>query len=191
MNIFALERNSDGSIDWEASAESHDTYRTNKMYLESTQMLATNANFYGFQTRYRNAHLNHPSTIWARESLSNYRNLVNLAGCLRNKFLNYSGKDSHGCDDVWKKCLELSVFDKDFADKFPTKGDTPLPLCMPDEYKSDDIVESYRLFFANKPRLRYVEGSIPRWVYNYRVNTQPIEIVPLNEYNKKYNKNTN
>ena len=39
MNIFALERKSDGSIDWEASANSHDTYRTNKMYLESTQMV--------------------------------------------------------------------------------------------------------------------------------------------------------
>lgn len=186
MNIFALERKSDGSIDWEASANSHDTYRTNKMYLESTQMLATNANFYGFQTRYRNAHLNHPSTIWARESLTNYRNLLVLAGHLRSKFLDYSGKDSHGCDDVWKHCLELSVMDKKFASRFPSKGNTPLPLCMPDEYKTDNIVESYRDFFANKPRLRYIEGTVPQWVYDYRINPDPIEIVPLAEYNAKY-----
>ena len=43
-----------------------------------------------------------------------------------------------------------------FRDKFPIQDhSTNMPLCMPDEYKTDNLVESYRNFFANKPNLRY------------------------------------
>jgi len=49
---------------------------------------------------------------------------------------------------------------------------------MPDEYKSDDVVESYRNFFANKPNLSYIKGTIPAWVHGYRsINLKPIKVV--------------
>ena len=49
-----------------------------KMILESAQMLCTAHHVYGnaeqkLNVPYKQAHLNHPSTIWARQCRANYR----------------------------------------------------------------------------------------------------------------------
>ena len=77
MNIFAISGcEQTGTIDWEQSARELDNYRVVKMILESCQMLCTTLNHQGFETPYRNAHFNHPSTKWVRESSANFLNLV-------------------------------------------------------------------------------------------------------------------
>ena len=120
MNIFAIEGKGN-NIDWVKSAQSLDNYRVVKMILESCQMLCTAINHqHGAKvTPYKNAHLNHPSTKWVRES-------------------------------------------------FPSSNTTPLPLCMPEEYKSNNTVESYRRFYTDKPRMRYPTSKIPKWFVEYR-----------------------
>ena len=132
MNIFAIERDADGGIDWIASAKSQDNYRVVKMILESTQMLCTTINeLAGEQvTPYRSTHKNHPSTKWVRESSYNFQ------------------------------CLD----------------DTPLPLCMPDEFKTDDVVTSYRKFYASKPKMRYAKSKVPPWFSSFR--TEKFELLP-------------
>lgn len=167
MNIFAIESDATGNIDWHKSALSHDNFRVNKMIIESCQMLSTNAQLMGETTRYRMSFQNHPSTIWARESSDNFASLAYLAQSLRDEFCRRYDKDSHGCDDVIKHMNDLINVDK-FIMQFEHHEPTELPLCMPDEYKSDDVVASYRNFFANKPNLRYFTGQVPEWVYQYR-----------------------
>jgi len=167
MNIFAIESDATGNIDWHKSALSHDNFRVNKMIIESCQMLSTNAQLMGETTRYRMSFQNHPSTIWARSSSDNFRNLVDLAMSLRTEFCRRYFRDRHGCDDVIQQMWTL-INSPSFVQKFPEHGPTPLPLCMPDEYKTDDIVSSYRNFFANKPNLRYFSGDVPEWIYQYR-----------------------
>ena len=167
MNIFAIESDATGNIDWHKSALSHDNFRVNKMIIESCQMLSTNAQLMGETTRYRMSFQNHPSTIWARSSSDNFRNLVKLATTLRDEFCNRYNRDQHGCDDVIDHMQQL-INTPDFVDRFSQHTATELPLCMPDEYKSDDVVASYRNFFANKPNLRYFTGQVPEWVYQYR-----------------------
>ena len=164
MNIFAIERNTDGSIDWAKSAQSQDNYRVVKMILESTQMLCTNLNLlHGEQvTRYKNAHVNHPSTKWARESSDNFEALVYHTLAMLEEYTERFGK-VHKCAGVLDDAL--SYYDPDM---FPSSDPTPLPLCMPDEYKSSDIVESYRRFYASKPRMRYPVDKIPPWFRKYR-----------------------
>lgn len=177
MNIFAIESHSDGTIDWEKSALSHDNMRVNKMIIESCQMLSTNAQIYGEETRYKKSFMNHPSTIWARESSANFRNLTFLARCLHDEFCRRYNKVSHGSKDVIDQMYSL-CHSRTFNSKFPTNTETPLPLCMPDEYKSNDVVESYRNFFANKPNLSYIRGTIPAWVHGYRsINLKSIKVV--------------
>ena len=81
MNIFAIESDATGNIDWHKSALSHDNFRVNKMIIESCQMLSTNAQLMGETTRYRMSFQNHPSTIWARSSSANFllwHTLLNL-----------------------------------------------------------------------------------------------------------------
>ena len=78
---------------------------------------------------------------------------------------------THKCEAVLKRCMEL--FDKNLFDKHDP---TPLSMAMPDEYKSENIVESYRKFYASKPRVRYPEGKVPLWFKKYR-GDQPYDIV--------------
>ncbi len=171
MNIFGIEGNGK-DIDWVESAKSQDNYRVVKMILESCQMLCTNLNhLYGEQVApYRSCHLNHPSTKWARESSANFLSLVEHTEAMLVEYKLRFNNRTHKCEAVLKRCMEL--FDKDLFDKHDP---TPLPLAMPDEYKSENIVESYRKFYASKPRVRYPENKVPLWFKKYR-GEQPYEI---------------
>ena len=63
---------------------------------------------------------------------------------------------THKCQAVLKTLIEL--FDPGL---FPSMDCTPLRLAMPDEFRSDNPVVSYRKFYASKPRLRYPVDKIP------------------------------
>ena len=52
--------------------------------------------------------------------------------------------------------------------KFPTSEPTPLRIAIPGEYRSENIVESYRRFYASKPRVRYPKNKIPQWFKKFR-----------------------
>ena len=167
MNIFPIEGN-DQDVDWKQSAISHDDFRCNKMIIESCQMLSTNAQLFGINTRYKKSFMNHPMTIWARESVCNFKNLLHIGYYLRSEFCSRHNKVSHGCDDVLNH-METLLAMPSFRDKFPIQDhSTNMPLCMPDEYKTDNLVESYRKYFANKPNLRYFYTTPPEWIFEYR-----------------------
>ncbi len=165
MNIFAIEKKEDGSIDWVESARSQDNYRVVKMILESCQMLCTNLNhLYGEQVSpYRSCHLNHPSTKWARESSSNFETLIEHTFALIDEYHIRFDYKTHKCESVLEKILDLydpSMFDSDES--------TDLPMCMPDEFKGDCVIESYRKFYSSKPKIRYPKNKIPKWFLKYR-----------------------
>ena len=72
MNIFYLHE--DPQL---AASYMYDKHKV-KMILESAQMLCTAHHCYGnaeqkLNVPYKQAHLNHPSTIWARKSRATYR----------------------------------------------------------------------------------------------------------------------
>ena len=69
----------------------------------------------------------------------------------------------HKCSYVLEKCIDLYE-----PSLFPLQQPTRLPLAMPPEFKSDSIVESYRKFYASKPRMRYPRNKIPEWFIEYR-----------------------
>ena len=77
---------------------------------------------------------------------------------------------THKCQAVLSTLIEM--FDPSL---FPSEECTPLRLAMPDEFRSDNPVVSYRKFYASKPRLRYPFDKIPSWVYDYR--SEPFEVV--------------
>ena len=160
MNIFAISGcEQTGTIDWEQSARELDNYRVVKMILESCQMLCTALNHQGFETPYRNAHFNHPSTKWVRESSANFLNLVKHTEAMLDEYKARFGQHKvHKCERILNICKDL--FD---ASLFPHDKPTSLPLCMPDEYKSDNIVKSYRDFYSDKPKMRYPVDKVPAW----------------------------
>ena len=60
-------------------------------------------------------------------------------------------------------------------------------LAMLEEYKSDNIVESYRNFYSDKPRMRYPEAKVPQWFIMKR--TEPFQLLIDENNPKKFNRN--
>jgi len=104
-----------------------------KMILESAQMLCTAHHCYGnaeqkLNVPYKQAHLNHPSTVWARKSRATYRWLYLHMMALGDEYTKRYGKTHL----TITKCAE-------FLNVPPVhiQGDewSEPPQAMPDQYK--------------------------------------------------------
>ena len=170
MNIFAIESDKQGQIDWVKSAQSQDNYRLVKMILESCQILSTVLNEQGIQAPYKSFNPKHPSCIWAAESSANFEDLIIHCLAMLEEYTERFGK-RHKCTDVLEQIIDL--YD---SDRFCVQDSTPLRMAIPDSFKCGDIVESYRRFYASKPRIRYPKEKVPSWFDKYR-NNEPYVIV--------------
>lgn len=161
MNIFYL--HSSAPI----AASYHCDKHVGKMLIESCQMLATAHHLLGngHNVTYRPTHANHPSSVWVRESRLQYMFVAELARYLGIEFRKRYGKD-HKSLEVLKR--ELLVPPPAMYN-MPARWTNP-PLAMPDEYKSDDTVESYRRFYVSKqermPMVYYKGERTQPWFFN-------------------------
>lgn len=171
MNIFAIESNAEGEIDWIKSARSQDNYRVVKMILESCQILSTVLNEQGITAPYKSFNPKHPSCLWAAESSVNFTRLVEHTNAMLKEYTERFGK-IHKCGAVLDRIC--SLYDKD---NFDCHFETPLRMAMPEYFKSDDVVESYRRYYANKKNMRYPVGKVPNWFVEYR-GSKEYQIVP-------------
>lgn len=125
-----------------------------KMILETAQLLCS---IYEPGTApYKRTHYNHPCAIWTRESLSNYMWLINHGYALCDEYL-YRYSKRHKSADVIHWCHDNI--------KLTDKGLTPFPKCMPDEYKVEDVVQSYRNYYkgAKKDIAKWTKRNVPDW----------------------------
>ncbi len=124
MNIFYLDKDP-----YKAASYFYDKHKV-KMILESAQMLCTAHHVCGNpdDVPYRQAHLNHPSTIWARESRPNYFWLYEHMIALGQEYTKRYGKIHMTID----KCRFALSF---CPDGITSEQFTEPPQCMPDEYK--------------------------------------------------------
>ena len=136
MNIFFLDENPT------LSAQYHVDKHVVKMILETAQLLcgvhhmthqATH------QVPYKLSHKNHPCAIWARESLSNYLYLCEMGLELGKEYTYRYGK-KHKSIEVIEWCIVNKP-------NIPDIGFTEPAKAMPDEYKVDSVVESYRNYY--------------------------------------------
>jgi len=158
MNIFAIEGDeTTGEINWYESGRSQDNLRTVKMLLESTQLLSTALQLNGMPGPYKPNHAKHPSTLWTAESASNWSCLMVHALALNEEYEERFNKN-HKCYD---RLIEMNqTFD---PKKFSNVNPTPLRLAMPDEFKSNNPVKSYRDYYSTKEKMRYPKNKIPDW----------------------------
>ena len=142
MNIFYLHK------DPVKAAEMQYNKHVVKMILESAQMLCTAHHCYGnaeqkLNVPYKQAHLNHPSTIWCRQSIPNYMWLYNHMIALGKEYTKRYGKN-HLTITKCKEPLSVSPEGIDTYVSF-----TEPPQCMPDEYKRDSAIHAYWLYYVN------------------------------------------
>ena len=120
-----------------------------KMILESAQMLCTAHHVYGNEEQklnvpYKQAHLNHPSTIWTRQCRANYRWLYLHMLALGYEYTKRYGK-VHASIVKCEKFLNVPpvhIPDGDFCEP---------PQAMPDEYKVEgDSVTAYWNYYEGE-----------------------------------------
>jgi|ERR1043165_322676 hypothetical protein len=116
MNIFA------SSPDPEQCASFLDDKRLVKMVLETAQLLSTAINVCGSGIGpYKTTHVNHPCSIWTRESVRNYTWLVWHFEALCEEYTKRY-KKVHKCQQ------HLRAF-VNGANLMPIKDSTPFPNC--------------------------------------------------------------
>ena len=133
MNIFFLD------FDVKKCAEYHCDKHVVKMILETAQLLCSAHHVTGGSAPYKLSHKNHPCSIWARKSLSNYLYLCELGLELCKEYTYRYGK-RHKSQDVIEWCLINKP-------NIPDIGFTEPAMAMPDEYKVKSVVESYRNYY--------------------------------------------
>lgn len=108
-----------------------------KMILETAQLLCTAIWVSGKEAPYKKTHENHPSAIWARKSKANWLWLKKLGIALCEEYRFRYGK-IHKSESIIRalECPELP--DDEFT--------SPTPA-MPDKYKCDCSLKSYRNYY--------------------------------------------
>jgi hypothetical protein len=174
MNIFYLHH------DVVKCAEMHNDKHTVKMILEYAQLLSTahrvldgdivigKSKAGRKQTRYvlpsddsilySATHINHPSSVWVRQSDKNYDWLFGLFQALMTEYTHRYGK-THATSRLE---MHLAKLPKNIPQK-PFTEPTP---AMPDDVKvPGDSIASYRRYYIqNKPHLaNWKKRPVPEW----------------------------
>ena len=155
MNIFILD------TDVVKCAQYHVDKHCVKMILETTQLLnnALIANDKDYIPVYKQTHKNHPASIWASQSRENFAWLLRLGYSLCDEYTYRYGKH-HKCESI------LINFEKSMRWlKIPPQGMTPFTKCMPDQYKVEDPVQSYRNYYIGEKAYiaKWSKRSQPDW----------------------------
>ena len=158
MDIFVLDR--DPVVAAQMQCDRHVV----KMVLESAQMLSTAVNLLGGDARYKTAHVNHPCSVWARETAGNFLWLYDHGMALAKEYTERYGK-RHKSEEVIQDCMYQWEAGWIWSGADPHLV-TPHPLCMPDEYKTDDVVQSYRAYYLGD-KVRFAQWNktrpAPQW----------------------------
>ena len=159
MNIFYL------NPDPRLAAIEHNDKHCVKMILEYAQMLCTAHRELDGDARadelsmYKRAHLNHPSTVWVRESKPHYDWLYSLFSALSEEYT-YRYSKIHTTFSKLGEVLRFSP--ENIANN---KAFTQPPQCMPDKYKCDDSVVAYQKFYIGEKAYfsKWKKREIPLW----------------------------
>ena len=207
MNIFALSKSPTQS-----AIEMLDKHVV-KMPTETCQMLHTNVLYMEYIEKHgkeptlnelkvfhwhndsplmKPAMLNHPSTIWARQSLDNFEWLFEHGLSLCDEFRNRYEK-AHGTQLRIHDCNEYQ--DIILRHDYPVKGLTPVTIAMADEYRIENtfddewdfVIESYRHYYL-EGKWQFAEWKTQRpkwWPKNHIVKKHNERIVRYNALGKR------
>jgi hypothetical protein len=174
MNIFYLHE------DPATCAEYHCDKHVVKMILEYAQLLSTahrvldGTIYYETSERtgnmikryslpdsrdfwlYKATHINHPSAVWVRKSVSNYIWLDDLFEKLLEEYKHRYGKVH--------KCAQLYYALHSQPDNIPIGPFTPPTLAMPEEHKvKESNRECYRDYYHTKHFAKWTNRETPEW----------------------------
>lgn len=172
MNIFALDMSPKSSA--QMMMDSH----VIKMPTESMQMMSTIATHLGIEDApYKPVMLNHPCTIWARQTSQNYQWLRKHCYFLCKEYTARYGR-KHKVEETLEEYA--NVFNQ-VEDVLPATGLTPFGIAMSDKYRVERMSSEDAFEFAIRSyRHYYLQGKwkISSW------KTQEPEWWPKDHYLK-------
>lgn len=130
-----------------------------KMILESAQILCTVYARYGQSAPYKPTHQNHPSVVWAGDTVQQYQWLFRHAWELCNVYRRTYGR-THACEAVLRG-LERPPAGLHRA------GWVQPPQCMPEEFHTPgDSVAAYRKYYLARKvvQSRWTRRDVPPFV---------------------------
>lgn len=167
MNIFVLDKDANNCAKYLCNVH------LNKMLIEHSQMLANCYSKESLLTAPKTqsgnirkySYYNHPASIWCRQSLENFKWLWYYSQCIIQE-RQLRGFNQHFCETFIDWIVSRRPDNITDSEEL-----TPNPLCMPDQYKQQDPVESYRQYYINdkqfnksgKWMLKYTNREIPHW----------------------------
>lgn len=169
MNLFIL-----SLIPTEAAEAMMDKH-VSKILLEAVQMLCTAMHVLVPDTPirdelYKQAHLNHPVSIWVRTSRDNFIWTLDLVEALHDEWrFRYDHPISKQHKSYILAQLLRQHVPRDECFLCPRAGLTPFALAMPDEYKSPsgNAIESYKAYYMSPEKQRIASWkkrrSAPEW----------------------------
>jgi hypothetical protein len=116
---------------------------------------------YWNQKCYAVAHAHHPSTVWTMANRTNYQWHYELfVEMMKEYSRRYSRKH---------QCEQLLHFLSRSPDNIPDGEFTPPTPAMPDKYKVESVLESYRSFYAGEKWrfAKWKHGIMPAWFPHY------------------------
>lgn len=162
MNIFVLDNCPRESA--RMMADKHVV----KMPTESLQMISTILNLYGLKSPYKPVMLNHPCTIWSRETKQNMQFLLDHADELCKEYTRRYGK-------VHKVELSMKEFAKEIEKVLtllPDDGLTPFAVAISENQKCRSAVENFdSLTTVEKYRAYYIHDKY--WFATWRWPLNP------------------
>jgi hypothetical protein len=174
MNLFIL------SLIQKEIAESMKDKHVSKILLEAVQMLCSARRIVEpdddviNERIYKLAHKNHPVTIWCRKSRANFVWALDLAEELHNEWRFRYGHPKTKIHKSYRVAMFLRE-NIPSEDAFEAVGLTPFALAMPDKYKSDDPVLSYRNYYMSEEKQKIAswckKRGKPTW---YVVNDEAL-----------------
>lgn len=107
---------------------------------------------------YQATHVNHPSAVWCRQSNNNYNWLYCHFEALLKEYTYRYGKQH--------KCTELAPYLRNPPKAINVGPFTPVTPAMPDEYKADNSVDSYRNYYriAKERMHKWTNRLPPEWL---------------------------
>ena len=115
---------------------------------------------------YRKTHTNHPCSVWARESVSNYIWLCKFGLELCKEYTYRYGK-VHKCQAVIENCIENTPD----PNVFTYLELTEFPQAMDEQYKLDDPVLAYRNYYngAKSHLHNWKNRQAPYWIISKKI----------------------
>lgn len=150
MNIFAL------SNCPRESAQMMCDRHVVKMATESMQMISTIMDLHGFKTPMKPVMLNHPCTIWARESSNNFEWLVNHCSSLCEEYTVRYNK-THKVEEHMKNYVD-EIEQTAYEIKLNNGSDyTPFAIAISDDmqcrkqtgFDEATAIEKYRMYYLH------------------------------------------